>query len=148
MTIRKVYNWLRSIIVLTLGLFTFIFSFGCIQEFRLFFIPCFFATMAINLCQIFAVKFAPRKVEKIIAISFLVLFVLSFPFLYIATGFALFNWSEDANHWDITRMWVSVIFTDYCVIWLVIRCVRLLLRCHSSIVKESTPLVKDATSTL
>lgn len=148
MGIRKVYYWSRSIIVLTLGLFTLFFSFDCIQEFRFFFIPCFSTAMAINLCLLFGVTFAPRKVEKIIAISFLTLFILSLPFLYICTGFALFNWSEDAIHWDITRMWISVLFTDYCVIWLAIRCMRLLLRYHSPIVKESTPLVKDVDSTI
>ena len=140
MSARRIYYIVRSILVLAIGLFTFIFCFDGLQEFRLFFIPCFLGTLAINLCLLFQVQFPPRKIERIIAASYLILFMISLTFLYFLTGFALFNWGEGADKWDVTRMWISVLFTDYCIIWLAIRSLFLLLRVYS-------PLLKDTLST-
>ena len=138
MTIRTLFYLIRSVLVLALGLFTFAYSFDCLQEFRFFFIPCFFATLAINLCLLFRVKFSSRRIEKILAVVYLILFAISFLFLYILTNFALFNWSVDADKWDVTRMWISVLFIDYCVIWLAIHCVAFLILGHSRLLKDTT----------
>lgn len=138
MSTRRIYYIVRSFLVLAIGLFTFIFCFDSLQEFRLYFIPCFGGTLAINLCLLFHVQFSPRKIERIIAAAYLILFVISLIFLYVLTGFALFNWSEWADKWDVTRMWVSVLFTDYCIIWLAIRCLFLLLHVHSPLLKDTS----------
>ncbi len=129
--------FVRSALVLALGVFTFACGFDSLQEFRFYFIPCFIVTLAINICLLFRVKFSPRKIEKLLAVVYLIIFAISFVFIYIMTGFALFNWSADADKWDVTRVSISVLFTDYCIVWLAIRCVVFLLRGRSRLVKDS-----------
>lgn len=137
MTTRTFLYIIRSALVLIFGLFTFVFGFDCLQEFRFYFIPCFFATLAINLCLLFRVKFSPRKIEKFLAAAYLILFAVSFVFLYIMTGFALFNWSANANEWDVARVSISVLFTDYCIVWLAVCCAVFLIRGRSHLIKDS-----------
>ena len=142
MAVKTVYYWVRSLLVLALGLFTIIFYFDDLQEFRFFFIPCFLAILAINACLLFGVKFKPRKIEKTIAIAYLLLFAVSLQFIIVFTGFSLFNWYE--NSWEkIAKVWISVLFVDYCFFWLAYRCGRFLLRHRSPIVEESTPEVSS-----
>ena len=146
MTTRSILYLVRSILVLGLGLFTCIFGYDCIKTFGVFFFPCFIGTMAINLCLLFGIQFFPRKREETIALVYLILFGLSFYYLSFLTAIGLFNFHADAERWFVTRIWVSVLFTDYCVIWLAIRCLLFLRSGRSRLLKDS-PLEEGNTVT-
>ena len=139
MTMRNIYSWVRSSVVLCLGLFTCICCFDCLYSIGMFFIPCFIATTAINLCLSLRIRFKPRKRERIIAIVYLILFVLSFHALLLLNGFGLFNFKADAERWDIVRIYVSVLFTDYCAIWLAVRCALFLRKGQSRLLMDTAP---------
>jgi len=139
MTMRNIYYLVRSTVVLCLGLFTCFCCFDCLDAIGMLFFPCFVATMAINLCLSFRIQFKPRKRERIIAIVYLILLVLSFHALLILNGFGLFNFRADAERWDIVRIYVAVLFTDYCVIWLAVRCVLFLRKGQSRLLIYTAP---------
>lgn len=130
----------HSVSVLGLGLFALICGFDCLIdliEMGAFFFLCFLATIAINLCLLFHIQFIPRKIERIIAIIYLILFVLSLYFLSLINAFGLLNFPADAQRWDVIRIWITILFTDYCVFWLAVRCLRLLRLGHSPLMKDT-----------
>ena len=139
MTMRNIYSWVRSSVVLCLGLFTCICCFDCLYSIGMFFIPCFIATTAINLCLSLRIRFKPRKRERIIAIVYLILFVFSLHALLLLNGFGLFSFKADAERWDIVRIYVAVLFTDYCVIWLAVRCALFLRKGQSRLLMDTAP---------
>ena len=146
MTTRSILILVRSIAVMGLGLFTLICGFDCFDYYiGLFFFPCFLATIGINLCLLFHIQFMPRRIERIIAIVYLILFVLSLHLLLLFNGFGLFNFRADAERWDVTRIWITVLFMDYCVFWLAVRCVRFLRLGHSPLLKD-TPSTDDGST--
>ena len=102
--------------------------------------------MAINLCLLFHIQFIPRKVERIIAIIYLILFVLSLYFLLVLTAFGLFNFHAGALRWDVIRIWTTVLFTDYCVLWLAVRCLRFLRLGNSPLLKDTSSANEGSTS--
>ena len=142
MTTRSILYLVRSILVLGLGVFTCIFGYDCFSTLGVFFFPCFIGTMAINLCLLFRIQFFPRKREKTIALVYLILFGLSFYYLSFFSALGLFNFHADAEKWFVTRIWISVLFTDYCVIGLAIRCLHFLRSGRSRLLKES-PLEEE-----
>ena len=139
MSTRRILYLIRSILVLGLGLFACIFGYDCVKTFGVFFFPCFIGTMAINLCLLLGIQFFPRKREKTIALVYLILFGLSFYYLSFLTAIGLFNFHADAERWFVTRIWISVLFTDYCVIWLAIRCLLFLRSGRSRLLKDTPP---------
>ena len=138
MTSRHILYLVRSILVLGLGVFTCIFSYDCFSTLGVFFFPCFIGTMAINLCLLFGIQFFPREREKTIALVYLILLGLSFYYLWFLSAIGLFNFHADAERWFVTRIWISVLFTDYCVVWLAIRCLLFLRSGRSRLLKDTT----------
>ena len=145
MSTRRIYYLVRCVSVLGLGLFTLLYGFDCLDLIGVFFFPCFLATIVINLCLLFHIQFYPRKIERIIAIIYLILFVLSLYYLLFLTTFGLFNFRADAQRWDVIRIWVTVLFTDYCVLWLAVRCLRFLRLGYSPLLKD-TPSTDDGST--
>ena len=120
-----------------LGVFTCLFGSDCLNLIGAFFFPCFLITLAINLCLLFGVKFKLRKIERTIAVVYLFLFLLSLYPLLIVNGFGLFNFHSNAEQWDVIRIWISVLFTDYCVIWVAVHCALYLKNGHSRLLKDA-----------
>lgn len=138
MTTRSILYLVRSTLVLGLGLFTCLFGYDCFSTLGVFFFPCFIGTMAINLCLLFGIQFFPRKREKTFALAYLILFGLSFYYLWFLSFLGLCNFQADAERWFVTRIWISVLFTDYCVVWLAIRCLLFLRSGRSRLLKDTT----------
>ena len=86
------------------------------------------AAIATCICRLCRIHFKFRKVEKIIAIAYLCLAVLSiYPLLFISV-FATMTFSPDASNWLIIRNVLSVLAMDLSVFWLAVLSARLLVK--------------------
>ena len=86
------------------------------------------AVIATCICRLCRIHFQFRKVERIIAIVYLCLAVLSiYPLLFIS-AFATMTFYPDASPWLITRNILSVLAMVISVFWLAVLSARLLVR--------------------
>ena len=86
------------------------------------------AAIATCICRLCRIHFQFRKVEKIIAIVYLCLVVLSIHPLLLISAFATMSFSPDASQWLITRNILSVLAMLFSVFWLAVLSARLLVR--------------------
>ena len=86
------------------------------------------AAAATCFCRLFRVHFKFRKAERIIAIAYLCLAVLSIYPLLIISVFATMTFFPEASQWLITRNILSVLAMDLSVFWLAVLSARLLVR--------------------
>ena len=139
-----------SILILIIGLFTCFNGFLCDFSdaffrystdvlFGIFVLSSFLITLVLHLCRLFRISFSPRKRERIIAVIYILLFIISFYFIRIFIVFGLCNFSFDSPGWLMVRNYISIPFLVFCALWLFIRCVSFLKNGRSSIVKEEPP---------
>ena len=86
------------------------------------------AAIATCICRLCRIHFKFRKVEKIIAIVYLCLAVLSIYPLLVISAFATMTFSPDASNWIIIRNVLSVLAMDLSVFWLAVLSARLLVK--------------------
>ena len=94
----------------------------------LFIIISLLAAKATCICRLCRIHFKFRKTERIIAIVYLCLAVLSIYPLLIVSVFATMTFSPDASQWLITRNVLSVLAMDLSVFWLAVLSAKLLVR--------------------
>ena len=86
------------------------------------------AAIATCICRLFRVHFIFREAERIIAITYLCLAVLSTYPLLVISAFATMTFSPDASNWLIIRNVLSVLAMDLSVFWLAVLSARLLVK--------------------
>ena len=86
------------------------------------------AAIATCACRLFRIHFKFRKVEKIIAIVYLCLAVLSIYPLLLISAFATMTFYPDADKWLIARNLISVLAMLLSVFWLAVLSARLLVK--------------------
>lgn len=86
------------------------------------------AAIATCICRLCRIHFKFRKAEKVIAIAYLSLAVLSIYPLLIVSVFSTLTFSPDASQWLITRNILSVLAMVISVIWLAVLSVRFLVK--------------------
>lgn len=148
-----------SILILLIGLFTCFNGFLCdfVDDFFNYFTDALFGgfvlssyliTLVLHLCRLFRISFSPRKGERIIAIIYILLFIISSYSFGIFIAFGLGNFRIDTPRWLIVRNFISIPFLVFCALWLAIRCVLFLINGRSPIIKEEPPTpTSDTTST-
>ena len=94
----------------------------------LFIIISLLAAIATCICRLCRIHFQFRKVERIIAIVYLCLAVLSIYPLLVISAFATMTFYPDASPWLITRNILSVLAMVISVFWLAVLSARLLVR--------------------
>ena len=103
-------------------------SIGCLVEclIGMFIFTSLIAATATCVCRLCRIHFKFRKVEKIIAIVYLCLAVLSiYPLLFVSV-FNTLTFSPNDSQWLITRNMLSVLAMDLSVFWLAVLSARLL----------------------
>lgn len=86
------------------------------------------AATATCICRLCRVHFKFRKVERIIAITYLCMAVLSFYPLLTVSVFSTMAFFPDASQWLIVRNNLSVLAMDLSVFWLAVLSAKLLVR--------------------
>ena len=105
-------------------------SIGCLVEclVGMFIFTSLIAAIATCICRLCRIHFIFRKVEKVIAIAYLCLAVLSIYPLLVISVFATMTFSLDASNWLIIRNVLSILAMDLSVFWLAVLSVRLLVK--------------------
>ena len=97
------------------------------------------AAIATCICRLCRIHFKFRKVEKIIAIVYLCLAVLSIYPLLVISAFATMAFFPGASQWLITRNVLSVLAMLLSVFWLAVLSAKLLVRTRrQTIVSEES----------
>ncbi|MBR5678324.1 MAG: hypothetical protein IKX20_09320 [Paludibacteraceae bacterium] len=94
----------------------------------LFIITSLLAAIATCICRLCRIHFKFRKAERIIAIAYLCLAVLSIYPLLTISAFATLAFYPDASQWLIVRNNLSVLAMDLSVFWLAVLSAKLLVR--------------------
>ena len=103
----------------------------------LFIFTSLIAAAATCVCRLCRVHFKFRKAEKIVAIAYLCLAVVSIYPLLIVSAFNTLTFSPGDSQWLIVRNNLSVLAMDLSVFWLAVLSAKLLVRTRELPARES-----------
>ena len=92
----------------------------------LFWIISVIAAIAFSICRLFRIRFIQSKAERIIAVVYLCLAVLTVYPLLFYTVFSTLTFSIYDSQWKVIGITTSVLSMDLCVLWVSILSARLL----------------------
>lgn len=90
-------------------------------------------------CRLFRIHFAARSTERYIALGYLCLAALCIYPLALVSFFATMTFSPEAGRWFIIRNELSVLGMVLSITWMVVLCVKLLVR-RSEGIRGQRPL--------
>lgn len=90
-------------------------------------------------CRLFRIHFAARSTERYIALGYLCLAALCIYPLALVSVFATMTFSPEAGRWFIIRNELSVLGMVLSITWMVVLCVKLLVR-RSEGIRGQRPL--------
>ena len=133
MKVRKLLLDIVCVLLFILG----VFSLACcvvgfvkdnlgLDVFISFWIISAIAAIAVSICRLFRVRFKQKKTERIIAVVYLCIAVLTLYPLVIYTGFNTLTFSIYDSRCKMICIITAVLSMDVCVLWMSILSARLL----------------------